>query len=247
MKLGTTLLLLCFFLTQTNCTVFFSRSARSAEKADKIKANYQIGYLENRDFRFDPFRVKNFISLLKFEIIRGGNGLVEEGSEQDTSKMNPTPAPTLPNNAVTQNPEAKESASTPITPPTVPIPTAAMQAMTNPEGSKTAIDSSQKENKRILTETEIKSLSGKTNFDYYLQGSFGISDNGSILDRNYTTLIFIDVHDKSGKLVRTVTFSQESKHFSEAEDLKQASISLVDKIMKKQENQESKVWWKFGF
>lgn len=84
-------------------------------------------------------------------------------------------------------------------------------------------------------ENEIKNLSSKVNLDYYLQGSFGMSDNGSILDLNFTTLIFLDVHDKTGKLVKSVSYTQDSKNFSDADDLKQASISLVDKIMKKSE------------
>lgn len=227
---------ICIFsvilITMSNC-VIFSRSARSAEKAEKVKANYQIGYLENRDFRFDPFRVKNFVSLLKFEIIKGGNGIIEEGSEVESAKSgSPAPAALT---ALTQNPEAKETPALP------PLPTP------NPEMPKSGPETVAKEGKRILTEIEIKNLSAKMNFDYYLQGSFGMSDNGSILDRNFATLIFIDVYDKSGKLVRTVSYSQESKNFSEAEDLKHASISLVDKIMQRGDKSESKEWWKFGF
>ncbi|MCG6167176.1 lipoprotein [Leptospira sp. FAT2] len=241
MKLHKILIFVLLCILYNGCMVF-NRSARAAEKAEKVKANYQIGYLENRDFRFDPFRIKNFISLLKFEIIRGGNGLVEDGSESDPSK-NSTSAPQQTPSSTVQNPEAKDSVSP-------PVPTQAMQAMTNPEGVKPNSDATTaaaKDTKRMLTETEIKSLSTKTNFDYYLQGSFGMSDNGSILDRNFTTLIFIDVYDKTGKLIRTVSYAQESKNFSEADDLRQASISLVDKIMKKQENIENKEWWKFGF
>ncbi|AKP27145.1 putative lipoprotein [Leptospira interrogans serovar Manilae] len=208
------------------CVIFGNKTARAAEKAATVKANYQIGYIENRDFRFDPFRIKNFISLLKFEIIRNGNGLVEE--EPETSKTNP-PTPVATSNPMLQNPEATTTApSTPTVPttPETPKPTTTTSTETNPS----------KDSKRIFMENEIKNLSSKVNFDYYLQGSFGMSDNGSILDRNFTTLIFLDVHDKTGKLVKSVSYTQDSKNFSDADDLKQASISLVDKIMKKSEN-----------
>lgn len=126
-----------------------------------------------------------------------------------------------------QNPEAT------TTPPSTPI----APTTTTPETPKpTATASTEaKDSKRIFMENEIKNLSSKVNFDYYLQGSFGMSDNGSILDRNFTTLIFLDVHDKTGKLVKSVSYTQDSKNFSDADDLKQASISLVDKIMKKSE------------
>lgn len=204
------------------CVIFGNKTARAAEKAATVKANYQIGYIENRDFRFDPFRIKNFISLLKFEIIRNGNGLVEE--EPETSKTNP-PTPVATSNPMLQNPEATTTAPTTTTPET-PKPTTTTSTETN----------SSKDSKRIFMENEIKNLSSKVNFDYYLQGSFGMSDNGSILDRNFTTLIFLDVHDKTGKLVKSVSYTQDSKNFSDADDLKQASISLVDKIMKKSEN-----------
>ncbi|MFA4795563.1 lipoprotein [Leptospira kirschneri] len=208
----------------SGCLIFGNKTARAAEKAATVKANYQIGYIENRDFRFDPFRIKNFISLLKFEIIRNGNGLVEEESE--TSKTNP-PTSVSTNNPMLQNPEAT------TTPPSTPI----ASTTTTPETPKpTATASTEvKDSKRIFMENEIKNLSSKVNFDYYLQGSFGMSDNGSILDRNFTTLIFLDVHDKTGKLVKSVSYTQDSKNFSDADDLKQASISLVDKIMKKSE------------
>ncbi|WP_078131596.1 lipoprotein [Leptospira kirschneri] len=208
----------------SGCVIFGNKTARAAEKAATVKANYQIGYIENRDFRFDPFRIKNFISLLKFEIIRNGNGLVEEESE--TSKTNP-PTSVATNNPMLQNPEAT------TTPPSTPI----ASTTTTPETPKpTATASTEvKDSKRIFMENEIKNLSSKVNFDYYLQGSFGMSDNGSILDRNFTTLIFLDVHDKTGKLVKSVSYTQDSKNFSDADDLKQASISLVDKIMKKSE------------
>ncbi|EMK15391.1 lipoprotein [Leptospira kirschneri] len=208
----------------SGCVIFGNKTARAAEKAATVKANYQIGYIENRDFRFDPFRIKNFISLLKFEIIRNGNGLVEEESE--TSKTNP-PTSVATNNPMLQNPEAT------TTPPSTPI----APTTTTPETPKpTATASTEvKDSKRIFMENEIKNLSSKVNFDYYLQGSFGMSDNGSILDRNFTTLIFLDVHDKTGKLVKSVSYTQDSKNFSDADDLKQASISLVDKIMKKSE------------
>ncbi|EKO61678.1 putative lipoprotein [Leptospira kirschneri str. H2] len=208
----------------SGCLIFGNKTARAAEKAATVKANYQIGYIENRDFRFDPFRIKNFISLLKFEIIRNGNGLVEEESE--TSKTNP-PTSVSTNNPMLQNPEAT------TTPPSTPI----APTTTTPETPKpTATASTEaKDSKRIFMENEIKNLSSKVNFDYYLQGSFGMSDNGSILDRNFTTLIFLDVHDKTGKLVKSVSYTQDSKNFSDADDLKQASISLVDKIMKKSE------------
>ncbi|EMG19849.1 hypothetical protein LEP1GSC150_4398 [Leptospira interrogans serovar Copenhageni str. LT2050] len=174
------------------------------------------------------FVLKNFISLLKFEIIRNGNGLVEE--EPETSKTNP-PTPVATSNPMLQNPEATTTApSTPTAPttttPETPKPTTTTSTETN----------SSKDSKRIFMENEIKNLSSKVNFDYYLQGSFGMSDNGSILDRNFTTLIFLDVHDKTGKLVKSVSYTQDSKNFSDADDLKQASISLVDKIMKKSEN-----------
>ncbi|TGM61746.1 lipoprotein [Leptospira adleri] len=238
-----TLILISLFICtlQNDCTML-SRSARSAEKAEKVKANYQIGYLENRDFKFDPFRVKNFISLLKFEIIRGGNGIIEEGSEPEISKPNLVAQAQTP--TATQNPEAKEN---PVS-PTANLPSAGTAAaeMIKPASPIPAADNNSKDTKKILSETEIKNLASKMNFDYYLQGSFGISDNGSILEKNFTTLIFIDVHDKSGKLLRTVAFSQESKNFSEAEDLKQASLHLAERIVKKQENQENKAWWKFG-
>ncbi|KAA1269105.1 lipoprotein [Leptospira interrogans] len=204
------------------CVIFGNKTARAAEKAATVKANYQIGYIENRDFRFDPFRIKNFISLLKFEIIRNGNGLVEE--EPETSKTNP-PTPVATSNPMLQNPEATTTAPSTTTPET-PKPTTTTSTETN----------SSKDSKRIFMENEIKNLSSKVNFDYYLQGSFGMSDNGSILDRNFTTLIFLDVHDKTGKLVKSVSYTQDSKNFSDADDLKQASISLVDKIMKKSEN-----------
>ncbi len=206
--------------------IFGNKTARAAEKATTVKANYQIGYIENRDFRFDPFRIKNFISLLKFEIIRNGNGLVEE--EPETSKTNP-PTSVTTNNPMLQNPEA--TTTTPVVPTT-----------TAPETSKPVAASTEsnppKDSKRIFMENEIKNLSSKVNFDYYLQGSFGMSDNGSILDRNFTTLIFLDVHDKTGKLVKSVSYTQDSKNFSDADDLKQASISLIDKIMKKSEDKK---------
>ncbi|WP_061244706.1 lipoprotein [Leptospira noguchii] len=210
----------------SSCVIFGNKTARAAEKATTVKANYQIGYIENRDFRFDPFRIKNFISLLKFEIIRNGNGLVEE--EPETSKTNP-PTSVTTNNPMLQNPEA--TTTTPVVPTT-----------TAPETSKPVAASTEsnppKDSKRIFMENEIKNLSSKVNFDYYLQGSFGMSDNGSILDRNFTTLIFLDVHDKTGKLVKSVSYTQDSKNFSDADDLKQASISLIDKIMKKSEDKK---------
>ncbi|XDD51126.1 lipoprotein [Leptospira sp. WS92.C1] len=210
----------------------FGRSARSAEKAEKVKANYQVGYLENRDFKFDPFRVKNFISLLKFEIIRVGNGLIEDGTEPDM----PVAKNTAPQ-GISQSPEAVQ---TPVVPTMSIAPSQELAKPVNP-------DLSTKDAKRILSETEIRGLATKMNFDYYLQGSFGISDSGGILDRSFTTLIFIDVYDRSGKLVRSVSYTQESKHFSEADDLKNASVSIVDRIVKKTENSENKTWWKLGF
>lgn len=42
----------------SGCVIFGNKTARAAEKAATVKANYQIGYIENRDFRFDPFRIK---------------------------------------------------------------------------------------------------------------------------------------------------------------------------------------------
>ncbi|MBM9498966.1 lipoprotein [Leptospira sp. 201903071] len=242
MKHNLILISLFLCILQSHCTAL-SRSARSAEKVEKVKANYQIGYLENRDFKFDPFRVKNFLSLLKFEIIRGGNGIVEEGSDAESAKPNATAMPTQQTAPpLSQNPEAKD---TPISPNSnLPIGPATTEMI---KPASPVVENVSKETKRLLNETEIKNLGSKINFDYYLQGSFGISDSGSILEKNFTTLIFIDVHDKSGKLIRTVTFSQESKHFSEAEDLKQASTHLADRIMRKQENQETKAWWKFEF
>ncbi|UOG41304.1 lipoprotein [Leptospira noguchii] len=214
----------------SSCVIFGNKAARAAEKATTVKANYQIGYIENRDFRFDPFRIKNFISLLKFEIIRNGNGLVEE--EPETSKTNP-PTSVTTNNPMLQNPEA-----TTTTPPTPVVPTTTAPETPKPAATTSTESNLSKDSKRIFMENEIKNLSSKVNFDYYLQGSFGMSDNGSILDRNFTTLIFLDVHDKTGKLVKSVSYTQDSKNFSDADDLKQASISLIDKIMKKSEDKK---------
>lgn len=34
----------------SGCVIFGNKTARAAEKAATVKANYQIGYIENRDF-----------------------------------------------------------------------------------------------------------------------------------------------------------------------------------------------------
>ncbi|TGK43535.1 lipoprotein [Leptospira andrefontaineae] len=192
---------------------------RSADKPEKAKSQIMIGYIENRDLRFDPYRIKNFVSMLRFEIIRSGNAVIQsddsvpsqEGSANKQGSSNPA----------SSNPVAETDTNVQN----------AMQEMTKSLQPSAPAAKQEKSNK-LLSESEIKGLSS-FGFDYYLQGSFSLADNGNILDKKTATLVFIDVFDRTGKMVRTISYTSENKNFSDADHLKDICSNIADKLNKR--------------
>ncbi|TGK00829.1 lipoprotein [Leptospira semungkisensis] len=195
------------------CDYFNTGTVRVATKRESVKSVYLLGYIENRDTHFDPFNTKNLTSMLKFELLDAGYGIlliddyVKSGDDSNSKK---------------ESTSANDASK-------------ALLA-----GDANALKGGDF-GSRILKESEIKSFQGVANFDYLIQGAIAMGDNRKLLDKTESGIVFLEIFDKSGKIVTSINYTIEGKVLTEPEMLKAICSKIIDKIDKRE---EKKPWWK---
>ncbi|WP_039948325.1 lipoprotein [Leptospira fainei] len=194
-----------------DCSYFNTGAIRVATKREAVKSTYLLGFIENRDNHFDPFNTKNLTSMLKFELLDAGYGILVIDDYVKGDEGNPK-----------------------------------KDLLLGAEGNKALLAGdpghiSSDLSSRLLKESEIKSVQSVTNFDFLIQGAISMGDNRRLIDKTESGIVFLEVFDKSGKIVSSINYTIEGKVLTEAELLKVICTRIIDKIDKRE---EKKPWWK---
>ncbi|EQA38121.1 putative lipoprotein [Leptospira inadai serovar Lyme str. 10] len=201
-----------------SCTYFNTGSVRYAERKDKAKGVYLLGFIENRDSHFDPFSTKNLSSMLKFELLFSGYDVLVIGDYLKTIEDN-----------VAKEKAFKKEKSTESKDNTNFLPDSAKNVAGENFWQNIELDP------RNLKEQEIKNLSGTVAFDFFIQGAISMNDNRKILDKKESAIIFLEVFDKKGKIISSVNYTVEDRTFTEANLLRDVCTKIVDKLDKREE------------
>ncbi|TGK17845.1 lipoprotein [Leptospira fluminis] len=205
---------ICFTVFVANCNYFNTGTVRLATKKQTVKSVYLLGFIENRDNHFDPFITKNLISMLKFELLDAGYGILSiedfvKVGEENSLKREPAAGAGDPNKAL----------------------------LGGDSGGHLHSDLGS----RLLKESEIKSVQNVAQFDFLIQGAVVMGDNRKLLDKTESGIVFLEVFDKSGKIVSSINYTIEGRVITEPELLKAICTRIIDKI---DNRQEKKPWWK---
>lgn len=156
-----------------------------------------IGSMEYRDLRFLPYTLHNFRNMLEFELIsRGYNVSIVEAKPART----------------THAPKGKDrKVKTDDLMPT---------KFRSVAGETPPIDIGPTGQRSVrLNESEIRTLAKRSPFRYFLQGAIGSSESGSLLEIEENVLVFLTVHDDSGRQVGAITYTVAGRSFENAEFL----------------------------
>lgn len=217
MRISLSFLIFFWFISCTSLSLnyFNSGTVRMASKPDAVKSTYLLGFIENRDSHFDPFSTKNLASMLRFSLLNSGYGIL---NLEDYVKS--TEDPNAAKSKLLEQPSNE--------------PSKALLGASLPAGQDLS--------SRILKESEIKAIGASANFDYLIQGAIAMSDNRRMLDKAESGMIFLEIFDKSGKIVRSINYTIEGKTLSEAELLHSVCSRIIDRLDNKE---EKRPWWKF--
>ncbi|WP_246050446.1 lipoprotein [Leptospira langatensis] len=227
-------LLLLPVLVLVNCAYPFflnSGSIRMATKKESVKSTYLLGYIENRDSHFDPFHTKNLSSMLKFELLNAGYGIlvlddyIKPGEDMSPGKEAASKRGETKDLLAQLAENAKMSGGGSASP--------------GAEGSGFL---SSDYGSKLLRESEIKTVQGVTHFDFFIQGAIAMNDNRKIIDKTENGIIFLEIFDKSGKFVSSINYTVEGRTLTEAELLKSICGRVIDKLEKRE---DPKPWWRF--
>ncbi|EIE02678.1 lipoprotein [Leptospira licerasiae] len=91
---------------------------------------------------------------------------------------------------------------------------------------------SKEENPKFLgiSENELRNLSDKTKFDYFLESTVILKETGTVLDPVYSVSVFIRVSSKSGKKYGEIRFSSDTTKEKLDDTVKYSAYGLVKQI-----------------
>jgi len=214
MKALKTLLIIVLISLLLSCVSEQLRVVASQDKGDK---NFLIGYIENRGTRFSPFTTKNFVDMLKFELLKEGF-LITSLPPHAIQKLCKKRKDMISSNTVPRN-----DSITNLLP---------VNIKDFAKNQKTVFDIKTELN-IFLTKKEITKLAKDFNFDYILQGSISVRGTNDILEEEDNSLLFLEIIDKKGRQAGVINFYVEGKSLNENPYLQRVSANISRGIRSK--------------
>ncbi|MGJ4787381.1 lipoprotein [Leptospira koniambonensis] len=81
-----------------------------------------------------------------------------------------------------------------------------------------------------ISENELKNLSDKTKFDYFIESTVILKETGTVLDPLYSVFVFIRVSSKSGKKYGEIRFSADTTKEKLDDTVKYSTFGSVKQI-----------------
>ncbi len=202
------LILIIPIYLSANC--FHNMKVDGTRQDEKPKAVILLGHVENRDIRYMPHTSENLKDMLKFEFIKAGF----ETDKIDLEEM----AGDL----------YKEDNSLPDKVGNLPLKFKASAGENfypnRPQVSKN------------LNTKQIIRLGDIAKFNYFIQGSIAMHNNGKFLDSIDSNLFFLNIYNNQGKQVGMISFIIEERNLYEAGLLKNLCIQVVKIFQEKFKN-----------
>ena len=191
-----------------------------------------IGYFENRHGGYRAFPVKNFIDMLEYEFMDQGYQVLDyaprllqdddkNAGASEASRVRTRPVdendPLLPGRDGTFS---RSDGTDDLFPRN-------LRSIAGERGLKRR----KKIRDHFLTAAEIKKLSGKLPFDYFIQGAVGTTERsmfGGAFDEEEDSLIFLKVYNREGLRVGAIRFFVDEKDYSQASFLTKVSNRIVE-------------------
>ena len=194
-----------------------SEQLRVAASQDKGDNCFLIGCIENRGTRFSPYITKNFVDMLKFELINEGF-FITSLPPHAIQKLCKKRIDMISSKTVSTN-----DSITNLLPVNIK------------DFAKNQKDVSdiKTELNIFLTKKEIIKLAKDYNFDYILQGSISVRGNYDILEEEDNSLLFLEIIDKKGRQVGVINFYVEGKSLNENPYLQKVSANISSGIRSK--------------
>lgn len=210
---------------------------------EKAKYTLVVGKIVSRDSRYSPFLIDNFKDMLQLQLMDTGY-IVKEIPQGKTlrkildssQKSQEKPSKIDPAGGSTSSKEQKATNDD----------SAANLKELLPENLRNNLEKNgvigfsnsveEKYNDDFLTSEEVKFLSEKYNFQFFIQGAVGNNSSGTLLDEDANSLVFLKVYDSKGDLKGAMTYTVNGRSLSEAPLLKDVcgKISLqISKIFNK--------------
>lgn len=170
-----------------------------------------IGYIEDRCVNYSPYISNNFSDMLEFELASIGYKtiLIKNTSNVEIPVVSE-------NKQLSQNKNDLDNI----------LPASAISANSQENTGKFSRFGVPK----YLYSDEIAKLAINYKFDYYVQGSISQYDTGELLNQQSNGIILLEVYNKDGLKIGSISYTIGNASFEESDYLKTISSKIADKI-----------------